>query len=141
MEFHNNVSIREMFILSSLPNNTYGISGYDFPKKYVEFKNNNYNNKNKPNFSTKKRGESNENKKIRVSSPAPNQYAFPSLWSEKKKGKKFSKDVKKNTYIDKIFRENERFNFPGPGSYFKRNAEEKARRTFKKKEMYGVLFK
>lgn len=116
-----------MFLLSSLPNTTYGIPGYDFPKKYFEVK--------KPNsISSKKRPQSFQSNKIKESSPAPNKYKLPSLWSEKKKGKSFSKNVKKNTYIDLIFRENERFTRPGPGHYFKKKNEEKKSKPIKKRE-------
>lgn len=127
MEFHHNLPIKDMFLLSSLPNVTYGIPGYDFPKKYFDLK------KIKSN-SAKKRPQSFQNKKLKNSSPAPNQYKLPSLWSEKKKGKSFSKNVKKNTFIDLIFRENERFNKPGPGQYFKNNNQEKKVKAIKKKE-------
>ena len=113
MELYPNLPIKDMFLLSSLPNTTYGIPGYDFQKKYFDVKKPNNN-------SAKKRSQSFQSNKLKPSSPAPNLYKLPSLWSEKKKGKKVSKNVKKNTYIDLIFRENERFSKPGPGQYFKK---------------------
>lgn len=121
------LTIKEMFVLSSLPNKSFGIKGYDFPKKYFDHvkiikdrelaklkkgrkKNNTSDKKNKS--------------VLKLETPAPNAYNIIKNWFPKPRSKSLhiNKTISKNTYIDKIITENKLHKSPGPGTYEIRRA-------------------
>ncbi|EGR33008.1 hypothetical protein IMG5_063790 [Ichthyophthirius multifiliis] len=138
----NYMPLVEMYNITTRQNTTWGIDGYEVPKRYFDHlkqvqdreyekinKKGKYVKNNK--YVTKRGCYLDDTIKLFKTSPAPNKYEVSYKWVNQQdieKGKKKPKDTKRNTFIDDIFLEEKRRIKPGPGQYkifFKTQAEVK----------------
>jgi len=123
--------MEELYKISSRNNEEWGIEGYQIEKKYFDYNRaikqreyeavrNSGSPGKQPKIHVTKRGNFLDDSIKMTKTPGPGNYNIDLAWINKadtERGKKRSKNTKRNTFIDSIFTEQKIRPMPGPGAH------------------------